>query len=69
MWHVWRAGEVLVGRPGGRRLFGIPRRRWNDNIERDLPVVGCGGMKWIDLAQDRDTWQVVVNPVMNLRVP
>jgi hypothetical protein len=29
----------------------------------------CGGMDWIDLAQDRDRWWVLVNVVMNLWVP
>ena len=59
--------RVLVGKPEGRPL-GIPRRRWEDNIKMDLQEVGCGGMDWIDLAQDRSRWLGLVNAVMNLRV-
>ena len=58
-----------MGKPEGKRPLGIPRRRWEDNIKMDLQEVGCGGMDWIELAQDRDRWWVLVNVVMNLRVP
>jgi len=46
--------RVLVGRPEGMKPLGRPRRRWEDNIKMDLQEVRCGGMDWIDLAQDRD---------------
>jgi hypothetical protein len=38
-------------------------------IKMDLREIGWDGMDWIDLAQDRDQWRVLVNMVMNLRVP
>jgi hypothetical protein len=39
------------------------------NIKMNLQEAGCRGMDWIELAQDRDRWQVIVNAVMNLPVP
>jgi hypothetical protein len=63
------AYKILMGKPEGKRPVGRPRRRWVDNIKMDLRDIGWGGMDWIDLAPDRDQWRVLVNTVMNLRVP
>jgi hypothetical protein len=61
--------RVSVGKLVGKRPMGRPRCRWEDNIKMDLQEMGCGGMDWIELAQDRDRWRALVNAVMNLRVP
>jgi hypothetical protein len=53
---LWRSDQgvrVLVGKPGGEKPFGIPKRKWEDNIK-----VGCGEIEWDGLdhnhvAQDR----------------
>jgi hypothetical protein len=61
--------RVLVGKSEGKRPFLRPRRRWKDNIKMGLQEVGCEGMDWIELAQDRDRWRALVTAVMNHRVP
>jgi len=61
--------RVLVRKTEGKSPLGRPRCRWEDNIKMDLQEVGCGGMDWIELAQDRDRWRALANVVMNLRVP
>ena len=60
--------RVLVGKPEGKRPLGRPRRRWEDNIKMDLQEVGCEGVDWIELSQDRDRWLALVNAVMKFRV-
>ena len=54
--HVAHLGErrgvyrVLVGKLEGKRQLGRPRHMWDDNIKKELQVVGCGVMDWIELA-------------------
>jgi len=73
--HVARMVErtgvyrVLLGKPEGKKPLRKPSRRWEDNIKMGLQEVGCGGMDWIKLAEDRDRRRALVNAVMNLRVP
>jgi hypothetical protein len=54
MRQVRGAYNILVGKPGGRRPLGRPRRRWEDNIKMDLAEIGFGDVDWIYWAQDRD---------------
>ena len=61
--------RVWWGKPEGKRPLRRPRTRWDDNIKLDLQEVGCRGLDWNELAQDRDRWRAVVNAVINLGVP
>jgi len=61
--------NVFVGNPEGQRPLGRTRRIWEDNTKMDLKEVGCGGMYWVYLSQDRDRWQAHAKAVMNFRVP
>ena len=61
--------KVLVGKHEGKKPLGRLRHRWGENIKMDIQEVGCGGMEWIELAQDRDMCWALANAVMNLRAP
>jgi hypothetical protein len=69
MWMMRNAYKILVGKPDGKRPLGRLRRRWKDNIRMDFKRTGWRVVDWIQLAQDRNRWQIIVNTVMNLRVP
>ena len=58
-----------VGKPQGKSPLGRPILKWDDNIKMDLQEMGCEGMDWIELAQDRGRWRVLLIAVMILRVP
>jgi len=56
--------RVLVGRTEGKRPLGRPGRRWKSNNKMYFQKVGCVGMEWINLAQDKDRWRASVTAVM-----
>jgi hypothetical protein len=58
---------ALAVKPEGKRPLRRPRLRWEDNIKMDIQKVGCGGMDWVELAQDR--LRVLVIAVMNIWFP
>jgi hypothetical protein len=58
-----------VGKPEGKRLLGKTRRMWMDSNKIDLRGIGWSGMDWIDVHHDRTQCRVIMNAVINLRVP
>jgi len=62
------AYRVLVGKTERKSPLPRLRHRWSDYIRMDLQKVICGGMHWIDLAQDIDIWGALVNGVISLLV-
>ena len=60
--------KILTGKPTGKRPSGKLRRRWEDNIRMNLEEIGVDTRNWVDLAQDRDYWRVLVHAELNLRV-
>jgi hypothetical protein len=61
--------RLLVRNLEGKRPLERPKLVWVNNIKMDLGEIGLSGLGWIDLAQDKEQWTVLVNSVTNLRVP
>ena len=63
------AFEILTGKPIEKRPLGRPRLRLEDNIRMDLKEICINTKNWVNSAQDRDYWRVLVNAPLNLRAP
>ena len=60
------AFKILTDKPTGMRPLGSI---WEDNIRMDFKEIGINAGNWVDSAQDRNYWRVLVNAAMNLRIP
>jgi hypothetical protein len=67
--EIRSACEVLVRKPEGKRLPERYKGRLEDNIKMDLNETEWKGVNWIHLDQDGVHCRVLVNMVMNIRVP
>ena len=63
------AFKILTRKRTGKRPLGKPRRKWEDNIRMYLEEIAINAENWVDSAQDRDYFKVLVNAALNLRVP
>ena len=60
------AFKILTGKPTGKRPLGSPRHKWEDNIRMDLTEIGINMRNWVNSAQDRDYWIVLVHMALDL---
>ena len=63
------AFKILTGTSAGKRPLGKSRRRWEENIRMNLKGICINVRNWVDSAQVRNCWRVLVNAALNLRVP
>jgi hypothetical protein len=59
--------QGLVVKPEGRRTFGSPRCRWEDNIKMDNEEIVLSSVECICVVENRNRWRAVVNTAVTLR--
>jgi hypothetical protein len=62
------AFRILIGRQERNGRLWRPRRKWADNIKMDPKEIGCEGVDWIRMYEDKVQWRCVVNTAISLRV-
>jgi len=66
-WGEERRIQGLVVKPEGRRMLGIPRRRWEDNIKMDIVEIVLGSVEWICVVENRKRWRAFVTKAVTLQ--
>jgi hypothetical protein len=61
--------KILTGTSTGKRPLGRPRHRWEDSTRMDLKEIGVNTRNWVNSAQKRDYWKVLLNAALNCLVP
>ena len=49
--------RVLEWKPAGKRIRGRPRKRWVEDIEEDIQLMGIRG--WRKLSKERTEWKSI----------
>jgi hypothetical protein len=49
--------KILERKPMGRRIRGRPRKRWIEDIEEDIQILGIRG--WRKLSKERTEWKKI----------
>jgi hypothetical protein len=60
--------QHFIGKPEGKILLGMSRRRWEDNIKMDLRKIVWEGVDWMRLVQDMVQWRALLNTALNFPV-
>jgi exoribonuclease II len=63
------ADGFYVGKTEDERSLERTWRRWENNFKKDLHEIERLGVRWIDVAQDKEKCQAFIDTVMNLQVP
>jgi len=50
--------KIVTQEPEGTRRRGRPRKRWKEEVKRDLEVLGV--RRWTELVADREKWKEIV---------
>jgi hypothetical protein len=66
MREMRNAYKLLVRKTQGKKAFGRPKRKWENDIKMEFIEIGCKDVNCIYVAQDMDQWRTLVNTALNI---